>query len=1351
MRRLPRAVRWGLAGLLAFEALYLVAGAVLIHSGQVERWLNKGPEKRTIRFESLRSLVPFVAHVRGVHVVNQGRGDQIELVVDRATAFVNPVTLLRRHVRVSGLRADGVEFRLRKRPKTLEDTAREALVAPIEGVPYEPYGGPPEAEGKNRTKPGWTIAFSGARIRAIRELWIDTVRLRGQGDVVASVTVGPGQDKRISVESAEARFRESELAVKGNSLLEGLELHVEGRMEPFFTKQTRGKALLPLVTAEVDLSGTLDVPDVNALLRPGGGLELRGGRAKVSGHLDAGGERGGGALEVAATDLWVVNQGRGDQLQLVLDELQATLDPFALLDRTVRVTSVAARGAEFRLRKRPKTLAEAKAREGVVAPIEGVPFEPYPGPPEGPEKKKPGWTVAFDEAHVRDVRELWINDVRVRGEADVAARVTVGPGRDRRISIESADARFQDTTLAIKGNSLLRDLDLRVEGRMDPFFTKQTRGKALLPLVTADVHLSGDLLVPDVNGLLRPGGGLDLRSGRARVEGHLEARGGEEEGRGSLELAAADLVVVNQGRGDQLEVVVDELTADLDPMALFDRSVRVTSLDAQGVEFRLRKRPKTLEEAAARKDTVAPIEGVAFEPYSGPPEDEKKRKPGWTVAFAGARLRDVRELWIDDVHLRGAGNVVARVTVGPGRDKRISIQSADVRFGDTELAMGGHRLLTGLDLAVEGRMEPFYTKQTRGKALLPLVTAEVDVSGDLRLPDVNGVLGPGGGLDLRSGQATVKGRLQVGRGDDADRGALEVAATDVVVVNDGPGDQIEAAVDELRGALDPIALLSRGLLVTGLDARGVELRLRKRPKTAEEAAEKEPFVAPIAGLSFEPFDGPPKTGEEEPGWALGFSGTRLRDVRELWIDSVRLRGRGDLAAGIHLGPEADKKILIAGADLEFRDTELTLDGDVFIQGLDLRLEGRMEPFYTKRTRGLDLLPLVTVRLDISGTASTADILNRYFGKARWLEFTSGPGRIRAQLDLRGGQLQPGGFVELEEGALAARFAGFTAEGQARARFDSAPAEMGEHADAQLWVDFSEYGMRRRVEGPPALQGERLLIHARSSGDLKDFPPQEIDGHLQLGNAEFPDLAFLNGLIPPGVGLDVKAGRAVVDGTFRTGGEDASIRGGVTVTTTGLVLGAGGVEHAGDVKLAIQVPEGNLDEKLFRLDGTWLALDRFAFTSKGSAEDAPDFWGRLILTDGDLDLGETPRIDTRLKLGLSDTRPVVAFLSRDKPLAGWQERLLTVHGITGRADLDLTKETATFRHAEVAGEGGHLKGRVLIGDHGSFGKVLARWGILKIGVGVEGKEHDVKFFSAGNWYKKDDILGMPSLGGEPDGR
>ena len=159
MKRIPRWLRRVLVGLAVFDLVYVAAGLFLVQSGQVERWLNDKPEKRKIEFESAWTVIPGVAHVRSFRMTHQGRKDQIGLVVDRATGFVNPLELIGRRVHVIGIHARGVEFRYRKRPKTPQEAeARAAVVPSIEGLRFEPYRGPPKVEKKK----GWTIVFTGA-------------------------------------------------------------------------------------------------------------------------------------------------------------------------------------------------------------------------------------------------------------------------------------------------------------------------------------------------------------------------------------------------------------------------------------------------------------------------------------------------------------------------------------------------------------------------------------------------------------------------------------------------------------------------------------------------------------------------------------------------------------------------------------------------------------------------------------------------------------------------------------------------------------------------------------------------------------------------------------------------------------------------------------------------------------------------------------------------------------------------------------------------------------------------------------------------------------------------------------
>lgn len=565
----------------------------------------------------------------------------------------------------------------------------------------------------------------------------------------------------------------------------------------------------------------------------------------------------------------------------------------------------------------------------------------------------------------------------------------------------------------------------------------------------------------------------------------------------------------------------------------------------------------------------------------------------------------------------------------------------------------------------------------------------------------------------------------------------------VRVVNQGRGNQLEVVVARATAFVNPLELIGKRVHILALQARGVEFRFRTRPKTREEAEERAELVPPIEGISFEPYSGPPKSEKKKKGgWTIVFTGARVRGVREVWIDALRLRGLGDVAASVTVGLGSDKRVSIRSADVRYPDVELLASGTTVARDVGLRVRGKMEPFFTKQTKGTALLELISASIELEGTSS-GRVLNRYFAKTDWLEFESEPRRITAQLDVERGQIRAGGHLELEEGLLSARFAGFIAEGQATARLETVPAEEGEGADAKVDVSFSEYGMRRLVEGPPVMKGTGLQIAARSPANLAQIPPEEFEGRIELGKAEFPDLTFMNEMLPRGGGVKVKSGHGSVHGGFATG-DDAVVSGSVKILTEDLVLEAGEVDNAGDVEVTVEVPDGNLRERTFAVDGTRIEFRDFAFTSTGSAEDLPDWQGRFEVTEGDLDLGDTPGLAAHLGLSFSDTRPLVAFLSRDKPMKGWKENLLLIEEITGEGVAEMAKETVTIRHFGVRGESLDIRLRGLLGPTGAFGKARAKYGILKAGFGFEGQERKLKLIGVGSWYKKDDIPGMPPL-------
>ena len=568
----------------------------------------------------------------------------------------------------------------------------------------------------------------------------------------------------------------------------------------------------------------------------------------------------------------------------------------------------------------------------------------------------------------------------------------------------------------------------------------------------------------------------------------------------------------------------------------------------------------------------------------------------------------------------------------------------------------------------------------------------------------------------------------------------------VRVVNQGRGNQLEAVVESARVFVNPFALIGKTVSARSFSARGVEFRFRKRPKTPEEAAEKAERVPPIEGAPYEPYGGPPKEVKprdpNKKGWTVDVGSATLADIREIWMGPMRIRGGGTVDSSVRVETGNGTNLSIRKALVHYDKAEFVVGGEPYSKDLRIHVDGMMEPFNTKETKGPEILGVITASVELSGN-STGQVLNHYFAKVDWLRFKGQPRQMSAKLDIDHGKVKPGGYFDLAKGPLGAEFAGFIAEGHAAARMDTEPAKDGDGADLHVKVDFSDYGMRRLAEGPPVMMGADLLIEARSSAELAKIPPEDFEGQIQLGKAEFPDLTFVNEMLPRGAGLAVQSGRGSVDGGFEIVGA-SECHGQVKIQTVDLVLGAGGVKNDGDVEVTIEVPKGNLNDLKFGMDHTRIEFKNFDFTSEGYEEKLPPWQGRFELTEGTLDLGEAKDVSGQLEILFTDTRPLVAFLSKDEPMKGWKKNLLMIEKITGESVAEMTPGTTTIRHFGIRGEKLDVRFRATINAQGAFGKARARYGILKAGFGMEGQERSLKILRVGGWYKKNDIPGMPRL-------
>ncbi len=101
----------------------------------------------------------------------------------------------------------------------------------------------------------------------------------------------------------------------------------------------------------------------------------------------------------------------------------------------------------------------------------------------------------------------------------------------------------------------------------------------------------------------------------------------------------------------QWRLQCDEVTGWIAPAPLLARRLRVESAIATGVEFGLRRRADSPQEAAGRAALLPPI--PAF-PLAGTPPPPRPLRPAWNFEFPRVRATGVRRLWIEQARLTGA-------------------------------------------------------------------------------------------------------------------------------------------------------------------------------------------------------------------------------------------------------------------------------------------------------------------------------------------------------------------------------------------------------------------------------------------------------------------------------------------------------------------------------------------------------------------------------------------------------------------------------------------------------------------------------------------------------------------------
>lgn len=544
-------------------------------------------------------------------------------------------------------------------------------------------------------------------------------------------------------------------------------------------------------------------------------------------------------------------------------------------------------------------------------------------------------------------------------------------------------------------------------------------------------------------------------------------------------------------------------------------------------------------------------------------------------------------------------------------------------------------------------------------------------------------------------------------------------------------NQIDARVDHVWAGVNLLELPGKRLHFVLVRATGVTYRMRTRPVTAPQAKELPAGYPAIDGVPYTPFEGP-KGEKPKDRLALVFTRSMVRDIREVWLNERRFQGKGAVDASVTV--DRDGTLEIPWADVRFEETRVQNGPDETYRDVRLRVVGNVPRFDPDGPQADALLTLLKLRIEASGRMpSGAAYLNVFFRNAPWIRFEGGDSLLTLRLTLKEGQIAAGGFLELARHDLAAEFSGFRAKGTAGVRLDVLP--VGERDHARLVVAFDQYALHRgKASGKPLVAGKGLRISVTTPASLRELPPKQFSGKLELGKAELPSLDFVNALLPATSGVKIRSGSAKVEGTFDVLDGGGSVKGSLRIAANGLAMDAGGVGMKGGFALALRVPKGDLLRQRFDADGTKLTLDGFSFESKAAAAGVPDWSASVAYPRFHLEMGDALSLLGRMELEASDSRPLVAFLSKDEPLSGWKKRLLTFGTIKGSGEFELGDQLVAVEKFSIGWEGTEIRARVRLDPKGTNGKVFVKYGILRAGIGLEGEKRSVKVVKPETWFE-----------------
>jgi len=556
------------------------------------------------------------------------------------------------------------------------------------------------------------------------------------------------------------------------------------------------------------------------------------------------------------------------------------------------------------------------------------------------------------------------------------------------------------------------------------------------------------------------------------------------------------------------------------------------------------------------------------------------------------------------------------------------------------------------------------------------------------------------------------------------------------------GNHFTLRVDSGSVRLSLLPIINRTVKIKRARGKGIEVFYAQNPKNKKfnlpaVLVDKASSTTSSGPESEQTPTASAPTNPAKPPWDIRLSDISADNIRKAIFNEITLEGTGKLDAlkmrfvtrGGLVEVNEVKVMMTVGEDPSLRDTSQTLEIST-----DLSIGANV----IRENRGKDMLKFWSGTITAKGKFE--ELGKIYFLPGGLYNFgVAGAGHIDVRLLLEGGELIDGSHLLFQSEHFQTTFLDFTASGSGKIQ-GSVDAE-AEHP-VQLDVALDDFGLAHGAQAEAHLEGEsltasvrapKLYLHHQALEDKTEFS-------FNIGGGVINDITHYNSYLPKQSGLNLLSGTGRLNGGLSLKGDKAA--GSITLSGSDVMLTARGRELHTDFLLSANLTEGDYERKTYRLKNTRLRLQDTQLVTSQRKTDA-NWWGELVVSDGELVWDRPMQIDGRMHLAMRDVEPLIAGFrdpaKKESPL----DKMLNVKNIQGELIADTKEDHILLDPIFIDSQGLELISRVALSPGFVNGVLFAKFRGLS--ANVEIIDSKVKFKGLGGRKKVLQQVNLAALG------